>query len=84
MQMKLLHLCTCITRHQLFEETTVSTVVLGPVVQKPINAIPRLKINEGVNFFSPKCCSMRLFGKTLHQKSILKNKNKQKKHSPKS
>ena len=39
---------------------------LGPVVQKPINANPRLKINRGVNFSTPKCCSTLIFGKTLH------------------
>ena len=38
----------------------------GPVVQKPINANPRLKINQGVYFSSPKCCSTLIFGKTLH------------------
>ena len=50
----------------------------GPVVQKPINANPGLKINQGVYFSTPKCCSMLIFGKTLHKKkSILKNTNKQ-------
>ena len=58
---------------------------LGPVVQKPINANPRLKINQGVYFSTPKCRSTLIFGRTLHRrKSILKNKNKQKKLSPKS
>ena len=54
---------------------------LGPVVQKPINANPSLKINQGVYFSTPKCCLTQIFGTTLHQKksSILKNKNKQKK-----
>ena len=57
----------------------------GPVVQKSINATPRLKINQGVSFSTPKCCSTLIFGKTLHKKkSILKNINKQKKLSPKS
>ena len=57
----------------------------GPVVQKPINANPRLKINQGVYFSIAKCCSTLIFSKTLHQKkSILKNKNKKKKLSPKS
>ena len=37
---------------------------LGPVVQKPINANPRLKINQGVYFSIPKCCSTLIFGKT--------------------
>ena len=40
--------------------------VLGPVVQKPINANPRLKINQGVYFSIAKCCSTLIFGKTLH------------------
>ena len=30
---------------------------LGPVVQKPINANPRLKVNQGVYFSTPRCCS---------------------------
>ena len=58
---------------------------LGPVPQKPINANLRLKINQAVYFSTPKCCSTQIFGRTLHEKtSILKNKNKQKKLSPKS
>ena len=58
---------------------------LGPVPQKPINANLRLKINQAVYFSIPKCCSTQIFGRTLHEKtSILKNKNKQKKLSPKS
>ena len=58
---------------------------LGPVVQKPINANPRLKINQGVYFSTPKCCSTLIFGKNLHwKKSILKNKKRQTKFSPKS
>ena len=58
---------------------------LGPVPRKPINANLRLKINQAVYFSTPKCCSMQIFGRTLHEKtSILKNKNKQKKLSPKS
>ena len=38
----------------------------GPVFQKPINANPRLKINQGVYFSTPKCCSTLIFDKTLH------------------
>ena len=38
----------------------------GPVFQKTINANPRLKINQRVYFFTPKCCSTLIFGKTLH------------------
>ena len=38
----------------------------GPVVQKPINANPRLKINQGVYYSTTKCCSTLIFGKTLH------------------
>ena len=53
---------------------------LGPVVQKAINTNPRLKVNQGVYFFTPRCCSALIFSKTLDkEKSILKNKNKQKK-----
>ena len=58
---------------------------LGPFVQKPINGNPRLKNNQGVYFSTPKCCSKLIFGKALHlKKSTLKNKNQQKKLSPKS
>ena len=60
-----------------------STVIQGPVVQKPINTNPRLKVNQGVYFYTLRCCSTLIFGKTLHLKwSILKNKNRQKKLSP--
>ena len=38
----------------------------GSVVQKPINANHRLKINQGVYFSTPKCCSTPIFGKILH------------------
>ena len=59
--------------------------ILGPVVQNPINDNPRLKVNQGVYFLTPRCCSTLIFGKTLHQKkSILKSKIKQKKLSLKS
>ena len=37
----------------------------GPFVRKPINANPRLKINQGVYFPTPKCCSTLILGKTL-------------------
>ena len=57
----------------------------GPVPRKPITANLRLKINQAVYFSTPKCCSTQIFGRTLHEKtSILKNKNKQNKLSPKS
>ena len=57
----------------------------GLVVQKPVNINPRLKVNQGVYFFNRRCCSTMIFSKTLHKKkSILKNKNKQKKPSTKS
>ena len=39
---------------------------LGPVFRKPINANPRLKINQGVYFSTPKCCTTLMFGKILH------------------
>ena len=41
-------------------------VIQGPVVQKPINANPRLKINQGVYFSATECCSKLIFGKTIH------------------
>ena len=48
--------------------------ILDPVVLKPIDANPILKIYQGVYFCTPKCCSTLIFGKTLHyKKSILKN-----------
>ena len=63
----------------------VELSIQGPVVQNPINDNPRLKVNQGVYFSTPRCCSTLIFGKTLHQKKlILKSKNKQKKLSPKS
>ena len=37
-----------------------------PVVQPPINAKLRLKINKIVLLSTPKCCSRLIFGKTLH------------------
>ena len=37
-----------------------------PVVQKPINTNPRLKVNQGVYFSTPRCCSTLIFGETLH------------------
>ena len=47
----------------LFNTTCVVTkrrenflIDLGPVVQKPVNANPRLKIHHGVYFSSRKCC----------------------------
>ena len=43
-----------------------SRLLQGPVVQKPINANPRLKINQGVYYSTTKCCSTLIFGKTLH------------------
>ena len=39
---------------------------LAPVVRKPTNANPILKVNQGVYFSSPRCCSTLIFGKTLH------------------
>ena len=38
----------------------------GPVAQKPINANPRLKVNQRVYFSTPRCCSTLMFGKTIH------------------
>ena len=50
----------------LFVALFSSFRALGPVVQKLINANPRLKVNQGVYFTSPRCCSTLIFGKTLH------------------
>ena len=52
---------TCCTRLATMLHDT-----LGPVVQKPINANPRLKINQGVYFSATKCRSKLIFGKTIH------------------
>ena len=50
---------------------------LGLVVQKPFHANPRLKINQGVYFSTPKYCSTLIFGKIVRwRQSILKNQNK--------
>ena len=39
---------------------------LGPVAQQPINANPRLKLNQRVYFSTPRCCSTLIFSKTIH------------------
>ena len=44
----------------------ITTTNQSPVVQKPINANPRLKVNQGVYFYALRCCSTLIFGKTLH------------------
>ena len=73
------------TSRRVWVQFVVSALILGPVVQKPINANPRLKINQEVYYSTPKCFSTLIFGKTLHEnKLILKNRNKEKKLSPKS
>ena len=51
-------LCTCSPQIWL-------TDAQGPVVQKPINANPGLKVNQWVYFSTHKCCSTLKFGKTL-------------------
>ena len=77
--------CPFDTRLSYKENEKLDIKYQGPVPQKPINANLRLKINQAVYFSTPKCCSTQIFGRTLHEKtSILKNKNKQKKLSPKS
>ena len=50
----------------IVHDTAPKVKELGPVVQKPINANPRLKINQGVYFPTPKWYSTLIFGKTLH------------------
>ena len=58
-----------------FQGRSQLLTILGPVVQKPTHTKTRLKVNQGVYFFTPRCCSMLIFSKTLHEKkSILKNK----------
>ena len=53
--------CNC-----LFKLKQVSRIKhLSPVVQKPINVNPRLKINRGVYFSTPKCFSTLIFAETL-------------------
>ena len=52
--------------HLSLSQQNIAATALGPVVQKPINANPRLKINQGVYLSAPKCCSTLIFGKTLH------------------
>ena len=44
----------------------VVKIYQDPVVQKAINANPRLKINQGVYFSIPKRCSMLIFRQILH------------------
>ena len=53
------------------ECTNAQAEAQGPVVQKPINANPRLKVNQGVYFFTPRCRSTLIFGKTLHWKKSI-------------
>ena len=50
----------------LLVDTSNAFNALGPVVEKPTNANPRLRINQGVYFSTPKCFSTLIFGKTLH------------------
>ena len=56
----------CVLGQDAFNTPTVHLSTQGPVVQKPINANPRIKINQGVYFSTTKCCSTLIFGKTLH------------------
>ena len=39
---------------------------LRPVVQKPINTNPGLKVKQGVYFFTPMCCSVLIFTKKVN------------------
>ena len=69
---------SCIWRQGRHEEEYLGTpanddtrmidvaILQGPVARKPINANPRLKINQGVYFSTPKCCTTLIFGKILH------------------
>ena len=51
---------------QPFMNSVYGLSKLGPGAKKPINANPRLKVNQGVYFFTPRCCSTLLFGKSLY------------------
>ena len=66
---KIIKNCTGIAEvkglHSIEVPALVATLK-GPVVQKPINANPRLKINQENYFSTPKCCLTMIFGKTLH------------------
>ena len=46
--------------------SNILPIDVGLVVQKLINANPRLKVNQGVYFSTPSCCLTLIFGKTLH------------------
>ena len=48
------------------QKKNIAATAQGPVVQKPINANLRLRINQRVYFSTPKCCSTLIFGKSLH------------------
>ena len=50
---------------------TGTGIFLSPVVQKPINANPRLKLINQENYFStPKRCLKLIFGKTLQLEEL--------------
>ena len=59
----------CAQSQLIFVPWTVEQFVLiagqGPVVQKPIIANPRLKVNQGVYFYTQRCCSTLIFGKNF-------------------
>ena len=52
--------------HIIISFSSPDVCYLGPVVQKPINANPRLKVNQGVYFYTLRCCSTLILGKILH------------------
>ena len=54
--------CHCLKSCSYQIRVRVVTCSPGPVVQKPINANPRLKINQEVYFSTPKCCLTLIFG----------------------
>ena len=61
----LTYLTHCWLGHAFHDVTSRS----GPVLQKPINANLRLKINQGVYFSTPKCCSTLIFTKPYIRRS---------------
>ena len=58
--------CLSDTNYNQNPKQRVANEVLGLVVQKPINAYPRLKVNQGVYFSTPRCCTALIIGKNLH------------------
>ena len=54
----------------------IPALLLGLVVQRPINANLRLKLNQGVYFSTPKCCSTLIFGEAVTLEEVNFEKQK--------